>query len=119
MTEMATVLASAPSITLGVDGPTNVLSRSMSNVIAHDPRPWFVGYLRADMKKETAVEVFKKIADTITRMHAFLYKELVVSFVSDSCNLMRAVRDLLVFEKVVGFAYGCGAHPSTIFAQIL
>ena len=23
----------------------------MSNVIAHDPRPWFVEYLRADLEK--------------------------------------------------------------------
>ncbi|ETI33149.1 hypothetical protein F443_20149 [Phytophthora nicotianae P1569] len=60
---MAAALIKAPSVTLGVDGATNVLSRSMSNVIAPDPHPWFVEYLRAVLKRESAPEVFTKIKD--------------------------------------------------------
>ncbi|KAI9982158.1 hypothetical protein PInf_008049 [Phytophthora infestans] len=60
MLDVARALRESPAVTLGVDGATNVLSRSLSNVIAHDPRPWFVEYLRADLKKESEPEVTKK-----------------------------------------------------------
>ncbi|ETP31126.1 hypothetical protein F442_19978 [Phytophthora nicotianae P10297] len=63
MEQMAAALIKAPSVTLGVDGATNVLSRSMSNVIAPDPHPWFVEYLRAVLKRESAPKVFTKIND--------------------------------------------------------
>jgi hypothetical protein len=49
--DMIKALKLAPSVILGMDGATNVLSRSMSNIIAHDPRPWFVEYLLADLKR--------------------------------------------------------------------
>ncbi|ETP18242.1 hypothetical protein F441_07501 [Phytophthora nicotianae CJ01A1] len=86
---MAKALIKAPSVTLGVDGATNVLSRSMSNVIAHDPRPWFVEYLLADLKKDSAPEVFKKIEATISRIHAYHQKEVVFGLfptVAISCD---------------------------------
>jgi hypothetical protein len=49
--KMARELCSAPAIVIGMDGATNVLRRSISNIIAHDPRPWFIEYLRADLKR--------------------------------------------------------------------
>ncbi|ETK77707.1 hypothetical protein L915_16058 [Phytophthora nicotianae] len=81
MAQMVTKLIKAPSATLGMDGATNVLSRSTPNVIVHDLRPWFVEYLRAGLKKESAPEVFKKIEDSISRIHAYLQKEVVLGVV--------------------------------------
>ncbi|ETL31151.1 hypothetical protein L916_15952 [Phytophthora nicotianae] len=78
MAQMVTKLIKAPSATLGMDGATNVLSRSTPNVIVHDLRPWFVEYLRAGLKKESAPEVFKKIEDSISRINAYLQKEVVL-----------------------------------------
>ncbi|ETL41791.1 hypothetical protein L914_07237 [Phytophthora nicotianae] len=89
MAQMAKALIKAPSVTLGVDGATNVLSRSMSNVIAHDPRPWFVEYLLAHLRKDSAPEVFKKIEATISRIHAYHQKEVVFGLfptVAISCD---------------------------------
>jgi hypothetical protein len=93
-----TSLKSAPSVIPGLDGATNFLSRSMSNVIAHDPRPWFIEYLRADLKKESEVELSSKIVSAITRFDSFVGKQIVAGFISDSCNVMRAVRRRLVLE---------------------
>ncbi|KAF4145216.1 hypothetical protein GN958_ATG05570 [Phytophthora infestans] len=117
MLDVARALRESPAVTLGVDGATNVLSRSLSNVIAHDPRPWFVEYLRADLKKESEPEVTKKVEESITRMHTYLDRPVVFAFVSDSCNLMRAVRKSLQDHNSVAFAYGCGAHALNNFCE--
>jgi hypothetical protein len=112
MTQMGQELSRAPAIIIGVDGATNVLSRSMSNVIAHDPRPWFVEYLRADLKKESEREVSAKLVSVFTRLRTFLSDQSVsFAFLSDSCNLMRSVRRNLFENNHVVFEYGCGARP--------
>ncbi|ETO66262.1 hypothetical protein F444_16503 [Phytophthora nicotianae P1976] len=92
MAQMVTKLIKAPSATLGMDGATNVLSRSTPNVIVHDLRPWFVEYLRAGLKKESAPEVFKKIEDSISRINAYLQKE-----VSQALELNRERQKFEVF----------------------
>ena len=58
-------LGTAAAVIIGMDGSTNVLSSSMSNIIAHTPRPWFVEYLRADLKKESADELLVKLKASI------------------------------------------------------
>ncbi|KAG1684526.1 hypothetical protein DVH05_011041 [Phytophthora capsici] len=114
----------AEALTIGVDGATNVLSRSMSNVIVDDPRPWFAEYLNADLKKESGVEVTRKIMAVISRLNAFMNPPLtppdqrervIFVFISDSCNLMRAVRESLHHQGVVQLTYGCSAHALNNF----
>ena len=63
--QMGKDLTTAAAVVLGVDGATNVLARSMSNIIAHSPLPWFVEYLKADLKKETSRNLFDKVKDVI------------------------------------------------------
>jgi hypothetical protein len=94
-----------------MDGATNVLSRSMSNIIAHDPRPWFVEYLLADLKKESETELAAKVVSVIARLHDAVGKHLVHGFMCDKCNVMKALRLNLVTNDHVDFAYGCGTHP--------
>lgn len=84
MGHMMGELFQSAAITIGVDGATNGLSRSMSNVIVHDPKPWFVEYLRTDLKKETALQVSVKIKAVVGRLDCALHKALVHAFVSDS-----------------------------------
>jgi hypothetical protein len=78
---MGKELAGATSVIIGVDVATNVFFRSMSNIIAHDPRPWFVESLKADLKKGSATELLSKIG-------RFVGKPVVSAFISDSCNIM-------------------------------
>lgn len=44
------------SETIGVDGATNRLSKSVSNVIIHLPAPFFIEYLHSDLKRETSTK---------------------------------------------------------------
>lgn len=104
-------LATAPAVILGIDGATNVLSRSLSNVIAHDPRPWFLEYMQSDLRKETEIVLAEKVADIIHRLHFTVGRSVVCGFISDSCNVMKALRRCLLSRKMVDFAYGCGSHP--------
>lgn len=70
---------------MGIDGATNVLSKSNSNVILHTPITFFVEYLSSDLKRETTQDVVEKVKDTVAR-----FKDVIDytpdSFVSDSCN---------------------------------
>lgn len=117
--KMACELADAPAVIIGMDGATNVLSRSMSNIIAHDPRPWFVEYLPADLKKESESELATKVVSSLDRLHSFVDKKVAVAFVSDSCNAMRALRRNLLDNNHFTWVYGCGAHPLNNFCQDL
>jgi len=114
---MAKELLAAPGVVLSMDGATNVLSRSMSNVIAHSPAPWFVEYLRADLKKETSRNTLDKVIDVLNRLHEFIGKDVVHAFISDSCNSMRLLRELIVSNKVLDYAYGCGAHALNNYCE--
>ena len=114
------------SLTLGIDGATNVLSQSRSNVIAHTPLPFFIEYLRADLQKESSENLSHKVADIIDRLRTFIVSgdvevleedsmmsppSLQLSFVSDSCKSMRSLRHYLVEEmNRCVFAYGCCPH---------
>lgn len=88
MLTMRDELASAAAVTVGVDGATNVHSRTMNNVLAFDTRPWFVEYLRPGSGKETAVWLASSITDAVSRLNNFVGKRVVSAFVSDSCNAM-------------------------------
>ncbi|KAL3662532.1 hypothetical protein V7S43_012387 [Phytophthora oleae] len=117
MTVMQTALQKPSALTVRIDGATNVLSRSLSNVMVHDHRSWFAEYLTASLKKESAIEVSRKVASSILRLNEFtnppgtlpqdLHKR-VFAFISDSCNLMRAVRSMLFDGDVVQLTYGLG-----------
>lgn len=128
MMVMRNSLRSAAALTVGVDGATNVLSRSMSNVIVHDPRPWFAEYLNSNLKKESADEVFGKISSVILRLNEFINppdpsshingeQRRIFAFISDSCNLMRAVRTKLFNHGTVQLTYGCSAHALNNFCE--
>jgi len=43
-------------------------------------------------------------------LNNFVGKRAVTAFVSDACNTMRVVRQLLVENETVDFAYGCASH---------
>jgi hypothetical protein len=107
---MAKELVAAPAVIIGMDGATNVLSRSVSNVIAHDPRPWFVEYLKVDLKKESQVQLTAKVVDSVAQLHRLLGKDVVTAFISDSCNVMRSLRRNLLEKRHFDYTYGCGAH---------
>uniref|UniRef100_M4BS14 DUF659 domain-containing protein n=1 Tax=Hyaloperonospora arabidopsidis (strain Emoy2) TaxID=559515 RepID=M4BS14_HYAAE len=94
-----------------MDGAANVLSSSISNIIAHAPWPWFVEYLWVDLKKESADELLMKIKASIDALQHSVGQKVVNGSISDSCNVTRCLRDKLVEEYVVEFSYGCAAHP--------
>ena len=75
------------------------------------PQPWFVEYLRADLKKESADELLVKIKALIDALHHSVVQQVVNGFISDSCNVMRCHQAKLVEENVVDLSYGCAAHP--------
>ena len=50
-------LLTAAAVIIGMEVATNVLSSSMSKIIADTPRPWFLKYLRAVLKKGLADEL--------------------------------------------------------------
>jgi len=110
MQHMRVELADVPAATAGVDGATNVHSKSMTNVIAFDPRLWFVEYLRPGLAKETPEWLTTSIGGAIGRLNDFVGKKIVRSFISGSCNANRAVRRLLVGTQTVDFSHGCAAH---------
>ena len=96
---------------IGMDGAINVLSSSISNIIAHAPWPWFVEYLWVDLKMESADELLMKIKASIDALQHSVGQKVVNGSISDSCNVTRCLRDKLVEEYVVEFSYGCAAHP--------
>lgn len=104
--------------TIGIDGATNVMARSICNVILHTPLPMFLEYLVADLRKDTASNVKAKVVDFLTRIEPLVGFKCQ-SFISDSCNLMIAVRKMLVADKNVLWAYGCAAHALNNFCEDL
>jgi len=109
--DMLHALGGTPAIILGLDAATDVHSKSKTNLMAHDPQPWFLEYLAADLKKETAEAVVDKVEAAIGQLDALLGKSLVTAVMTDSCNTMRAFRSKIVTKGVVSYAYGCAAHP--------
>ncbi|KAI0562212.1 hypothetical protein FGB62_64g020 [Gracilaria domingensis] len=53
---------------VGIDGGTNKLSKSVSNVIIHALLPLFVEYLRSDLKTDRTSNVVLKIKDAMKRL---------------------------------------------------
>lgn len=102
--------------TLGIDGATNVMARSICNVIMHTPLPFFLEYLVSDLQRETAINLKCKLIDVLRRMEE-VFGFRIRSFISDSCNLMVRVRNELVEEKRVDWAYGCVAHALNNFCE--
>lgn len=63
--------------TLGIDGATNRLSKSVSNVIIHLSLPFFIEYLTADMRRVPAENISTKVKDVITRLNRTCGKSFV------------------------------------------
>ena len=103
---------------IGIDGATNVLSRNVSNVIAHTPRPWFVEYVRTDLK-ESVVELVKKVKEIFQTLLAYVCRGVVDGFMSDSCNAMRALRRELRQCNLVVWEYGCASHSLNNFCEVI
>jgi len=109
--QMLEALHKSPAIVIGIDAATNVLSKSKTNIIAHDPQGWFVEFLPIDLQKETADSMADKVTSSITELHRLIGRRLVTALISDSCNTMCLLRTTLVDTGVVTHAYGCAAHP--------
>lgn len=82
----------------------------MNNVIIHLPLPLFLEYLNADLKRETKENVESKFIDVIDRLDKVVGMPSIYPFISDSCNVIRAVKQKLFELKKVKFFYGCSAH---------
>lgn len=103
--------------TLSIDGATDNLAKSKSNVILHTPRPLFIEYLRSDLKKETTPNVVAKLTESIRSLDQTVGMKCVSNFVSDSCNGMRDVRKKLQEKNLVRWSYGCAAHALNNFTE--
>lgn len=74
----------APSI----DGATDNLDNSNSNVILHTPRPLFIEYPQSDLENKTMVSVVSNITESIRIIDQTVGMKCVSNFVSDYCNGM-------------------------------
>ncbi|KAI0558418.1 Ribonuclease H-like protein [Gracilaria domingensis] len=110
MEEVFQVIRSRKGGVIGIDGATNKLSKSVSNVILHTPVPLFIEYLKSDLKTDRATNVVSKIKDVMKRLDDIIGFRAGFAFVSDSCNKMRDIRTKLQNEKVFKWCYGCGSH---------
>lgn len=117
MSKVLAEVCSAGGGTLSIDGATDNLAKSKSNVILHTPIPFFIEYMRSDLKRETTPNVVKKLEDTIKRLHEKVGMKCISSFVSDSCNGMRDVRKTLQEKNLVRWSYGCAAHCLNNFSE--
>lgn len=108
------MVTQAIGATLGIDGATNVLIKSICSVIVHTPIPFLVKYLPADLHKETAVHVKVKVSDKLLCLDnncGFRIR----SFIVDYSNVMIKVRNLLAKKKKVDWAFGCVPHALNNF----
>lgn len=65
----------------GIDRATNRLAKSVRNVIVHKPTPFFVEFLRADLKRETKTNVVDKIKNVIKLLDDVIDIKFVFAFV--------------------------------------
>lgn len=72
---------------IGIDGATNVLYKSFSNVIVDTPLTFFIEYLRSDLNRETTRHVVDRLKDVVQRLDAKLGIQCSTSFISDSCKM--------------------------------
>lgn len=100
MTEAFNKIKTEMGGTLGIDGATDNLAKSKSNVILHTPFPIFIEYIKGDLDRETTPNVVSKVEDSIRRLNEKVGSQCVNSFVSDSCNGMRDVRKKLIEKKL-------------------
>lgn len=77
---------------MGIDGATNVLSKTRSNVMIHTPLPIFMEYLRSDLQRETMENVVENLRDVMKRIDDRLKFKYSQAFIWDSCNWMKDVR---------------------------
>ena len=103
--------------TLSIDGATDKMSNSKCNIILHTPLPMFIDYLQTDLKRDTTENVVKKIEDSINAIDRKTGINSTFSFVSDSCNGMRIVRQKIIQKGLVKWVYGCAAHCLNNFCE--
>lgn len=80
---------------------------TLSDAIIHTPLPFFIETLHSDFKREPTLEAAEKISDSVKRIDDMLGFQCISAFVSDSCIAMRSVRQRMLDQQVVRWAYGC------------
>lgn len=98
------------STAVGMDDASIVLSRSMSNIIAHGLHSWFVEYLRVDSKSKSASELRIKVRSVLDQIASFFGSNIADAFISNTCNAMLALRNQLMDNRDVDYAYEYVAH---------
>lgn len=94
-------LRKAQGGTIGIDGATKLMSKSMSNVIVHTPLQFFIEYLKSDLYRETTVNVVDSLKDMMKRFDKRVGFKGSKIFISDSCHGMHDVRRVLLDERAV------------------
>lgn len=102
---------------MSIDGATDNLWKSKSNVIIYASNLFFVEYLTVDLKLETTANVVEKFVDFLTLLDVSKGIKCVDSFISDSWNGMRDVRRNLWDLKIVIWVYGGAAHFFNNFCE--
>ena len=125
-------LAMCTAGTITMDGATNVHGRSTMNVMVCTPQPYFVETATSGINRESSRYVAELIESAARRIRSWVRRDTDVTsmngplsflaFCSDSCNQMRAARDLLVQsddDDAIDFAYGCAPHAINNLAKDL
>lgn len=81
------ILQNSRGATVGIDGASNALSKSISNVIIHTTITVFDEYVSSDLHRKTTPNVVAKVKDTVNRV-SDLVGYSPDSFVSDNCKEM-------------------------------
>lgn len=92
MNEVIDMIKRSRGGVMGIDGATNRLSKSQSNVIVHIPMPLFTEYLGSVLQRETTVNAVTKIEDVIACLTKLIKMQTIYDFVSGSCKRMKDVR---------------------------
>lgn len=114
MTDCKGELAAAGVAVMGLQA----VSKTMANVFVHSPGAWFMHTLHAGVHDDPAMSVAEKVKHAIERTKQFVETEFTVAgFVSDSSENMCQVRELLLKQGVVSYAYGCSLQPLNLFCR--
>lgn len=101
---------------MGLDGATDILAKSKFNITIHTPFSNLIKYFRAYFKHKSTLNVVVKIEDIVRRLKDKLYLQCCYSVPTDSCNAMKAVKNL-VKNGTIRWEYGCTPHLLNNFTE--
>lgn len=104
---------------LGIDGATNVLSKSIINIIVQSPLPIFIECLKSALQRETTGIVVGKLKDLMVHLDAKLAFKFWHAFISDSYNGTQGFRKRFVEDNIVRWMSGCVTHCLNFFSEDL